>query len=95
MSVTPWSKMDLQISVFLLLVLFTAGTKTSSVCNLNKSKYRSLDVSLSCCLSLVLLKDTLSAVINAQVCWALVHRPHAPMELRAASVQHYMLVSLI
>ncbi len=80
--------------VFLLLVLFTAGTKTS-VCNLTKFKYRSLDVSLSCCLSLVLLKDTLSAVINARVCWALVHRPHAPMELRAASVQHYMLVSLI
>ncbi|KAK7143120.1 hypothetical protein R3I93_014324 [Phoxinus phoxinus] len=40
--------MDLQLSVFLLFILFTAGTKTNSVCDVTGYKYRSL-MSLSLC----------------------------------------------
>ncbi len=40
--------MDLQITVFLLSVLFTAGTKTNIVCNVIEYKYGSL-MSLSLC----------------------------------------------
>jgi len=55
--------MDLQISVFLLFVLFTAGTKTHYVCKLPGTNTDNWCLFLS----FLLLKDTLSSAMSATV----------------------------
>jgi len=83
--------MDLQISVFLLFILFTAGTKTIVFV---------FNVIIQQCFSLIrslcfqLLKDSLAAAISAQVCrGALVTREYVLMDFPTAWVQLWKLVS--
>jgi len=87
--------MDLQISVFLLFILFTAGTKTHYVCKLLGTNTDNWCLFLS----LLLLKDTLFSAMGATVRRVLVRvlkrQQHVQLDPLGAWVleQHPLLVS--